>query len=106
VRHMLAHHSNILATRATPEIYEAVRTCCSSARYNPMARTITIVQKEIEKANGYIAVITAGTSDLAVAEEAAVTAEIMGNRVERITDVGIAGIHRLLDTLDVIRAAG
>ncbi|MCX5852607.1 MAG: nickel pincer cofactor biosynthesis protein LarB, partial [Deltaproteobacteria bacterium] len=73
--------------------------------YNALARTITVVQKEIEKAPTYIAVITAGTSDLPVAEEAAVTAEIMGNHVERIADVGIAGIHRLLDKLDVIRGA-
>ena len=105
VRYMLSHRSNILATRATPEMYEAVRALSEAASYNTLARTITVVQKEIEKAPTYIAVITAGTSDLPVAEEAAVTAEIMGNHVERIADVGIAGIHRLLDKLDVIRGA-
>ncbi len=75
------------------------------AVYNALARTISIKQKTAEAPQGYIAVITAGTSDLPVAEEAAATAEFFDNRVERIADVGVAGIHRLFDKIDVIRGA-
>jgi NCAIR mutase (PurE)-related protein len=70
-----------------------------------VARTIAIRRKEITTPATYIAVVTAGTSDLPVSEEAAVTAEVFGNRVERVTDVGVAGIHRLYNKLDVIRNA-
>jgi NCAIR mutase (PurE)-related protein len=70
-----------------------------------MARCLTIDRKPFPKAPGTIAVVCAGTSDLPVAEEAAVTAEIMGNRVERITDVGVAGVHRLFGQLDRIQSA-
>ena len=73
--------------------------------YHPLARTITLERKKLPLPENYIAVVTAGTSDLPVAEEAAVTAEIFGNRVERIADVGVAGVHRLFDQLDLIRGA-
>lgn len=102
-RNMLDRHANLLATRATPEAYEAVRSVCPEARYSPSARTITVVRENIEKTVTSIAIVTAGTSDLPVAEEAAVTAEILGNRVEKVFDVGVAGIHRLVDRLDVLR---
>src|SRR6185369_10080913 len=70
-----------------------------------MARCVTLQKKKITRRPGVIAVVCAGTSDLPVAEEAAVTAEIMGNRVERVADVGVAGLHRLLGRLEVIQSA-
>jgi len=105
VRAMLARESNILATRASQEMYDTVRKICPEAIYHPLAKTITIKKKDLAVPDTYIAVVTAGTSDLPVAEEAAVTAELFGNRVERIIDVGVAGIHRLFHNLDGIRRA-
>jgi NCAIR mutase (PurE)-related protein len=105
VQYMLTHDNNILATRVTAEMYEKVREICPEAIYNVTARTIAIRKKEIPQPSTYIAIITAGTSDLPVAEEAAITAELFGNRVERVVDVGVAGIHRLYNKLDVIRHA-
>jgi pyridinium-3,5-biscarboxylic acid mononucleotide synthase len=97
--------SNILATRATAELYEEIKQICPDAFYNHLGRTITVQKKVMETPDSYIAVVTAGTSDLPVAEEAAVTAEIFGNRVERIVDVGVAGVHRLFNKLDIIRGS-
>jgi len=105
IQFMLTRDNNILATRATAEMYEKVREICPDALFNPVARTIAVKKKDIPVPHTYIAVITAGTSDLPVAEEAAMTAEIFGNRVERVVDVGVAGIHRLYNKLDVIRKA-
>jgi hypothetical protein len=105
VQAMLTMDANILATRATESQYEEIRKLCPDAVYNSLARTITVRKKVMETPDSYIAVVTAGTSDLPVAEEAAVTAEIFGNRVERIVDVGVAGVHRLFNKLDVIRGA-
>jgi len=102
---MMERGSNILATRVTSEMYNEVIKICPDAVYNQVARTITIKMKEIEPPPSYIAIVTAGTSDLPVAEEAAVTAEIFGNMVERIVDVGVAGIHRLYNKIDIIRKA-
>lgn len=105
VKAMLDRGSNILATKAGEDQYEAVRKLSPDAVYNPLAGTISIRKKEIKAPETYIAVVTAGTSDLPVAEEAAVTAELFGNRVERVIDVGVAGIHRLFDNMAVIRGA-
>lgn len=105
VEFMNTKNNNILGTRASKEMYEAVKEICKEAEYNELARTITVKKKDIPLTETYIAVVTAGTSDLPVSEEAAVTAEIFGNRVERVTDVGVAGIHRLFSKLDVIRGA-
>ena len=102
---MLTKDVNILGTRATKLMYEGVKEICGDAVYNELARTIVIKRKEVEPLSTYIALVTGGTSDIPVAEEAAVTAEIFGNRVERVYDVGVAGIHRLFDNLDVIRRA-
>lgn len=102
---MLERGSNILATRASEEQYAAVRALSRAAVFNPLAKTITVRKKKIKPPKTYIAVVTAGTSDLPVAEEAAVTAEFFGNRVERVIDVGVAGIHRLFDNMRVIRGA-
>ena len=105
VEFMLTKDNNILGTRATKEAYEEVKKICPEAEYNELARTIVIKKKEMKSQGGYIAVVTAGTSDIPVSEEAAVTAEIFGNKVERIYDVGVAGIHRLFDKLELIRNA-
>ena len=105
VEFMLKKGTNILATRAAPAIFEAVRSVCPEAEYNATARTIVIRRKGIQVSESTIAIVTAGTSDLPVAEEAAVTAELLGNRVVRIVDVGVAGLHRLLDNLQDIRSA-
>jgi pyridinium-3,5-biscarboxylic acid mononucleotide synthase len=105
IEYMLTRENNILATRVTGEMVAEVLKICPEAVYNPIARTIAIKRKELPQPPTYISVITAGTSDLPVAEEAAITAEIFGNRVERIVDVGVAGIHRLYNKMDLIRKA-
>lgn len=105
VQFMLEKGNNILGTRASEEAYNAVKEICSKAEYNKVARVITIRNKEMEISKSYIAIVTAGTSDIPVAEEAAQTAEVFGNKVERIYDVGVAGIHRLFDKLNLIRNA-
>jgi hypothetical protein len=88
-------HVNILATRASREVYQGIRAVTAACEYFEMAR-IVVVRPEAVARVGNIAVVSAGTSDIPVAEEAAVTAEVLGNRVQRIYDVGVAGIHRLL----------
>jgi NCAIR mutase (PurE)-related protein len=87
---------NVLATRATREMYEAVQAVEPRAEFHETARAITLTQASATPGKGTIAVVCAGTSDLPVAEEAVVTARLMGNTVELIADVGVAGIHRLL----------
>ena len=95
----------ILATRATREKYEAVLKQVPGAIYHDLARTIVYRAEKAQPAEKYIAVVSAGTSDMPVSEEAAVTAEFLGSRVERIYDVGVAGIHRLFNRIDLIRNA-
>ena len=104
-RGMLERGSNVMATRADEDLLPKIRELCAAAEYHSIARMITVRKKPAEPAAGYIAVITAGTADLPVAEEAAVTAEFFGNRVERIADVGVAGVHRLFDKLSLVRGA-
>ncbi len=87
---------NVLATRASREAFEAVAAVEPAAVYHEAARAITLTQAPVTPGKGTVAVVCAGTSDLPVAEEAAVTARLMGNTVELIADVGVAGIHRLL----------
>jgi len=88
--------ATLLVTRASPETYEAVRELIPGSIYLEQARLVTFRQQDIARGEGTILVIAAGTSDLPVAEEAALTVELAGNRVERIYDVGVAGLHRLL----------
>lgn len=95
---------NLLATRAAPEHFAAISKVLPGAVYNEAARTVTFRQTPPPKC-GSVAVCTAGTADIPVAEEAAVTAEAFGCDVRRIYDVGVAGIHRLFDRLDDIRGA-
>jgi len=94
---------NILATRASPEQYKIVRKKHRKALYNEHAKTITLVQKKTSRRCGQIAIICAGTSDIPVAEEAAVTAEFMGVKVARIYDAGVAGLHRIFKHLPELR---
>lgn len=92
----------VLATRATPLLFAAVQQVIPDVSYHDLARAITYEPKPLPKREGTVLVISAGTADVPVAEEAAVTADIMGNHVERIFDVGVAGLHRLLAHLDRI----
>ncbi len=90
------HDGNILATRANKAQFAAVKKMVRRAEYRELARAIVLQRDEKKYGKGTIAVVSAGTSDIPVAEEAVVTAEIMGNDVEHLYDVGVAGIHRLL----------
>ncbi len=95
----------VLGTRATPEVYSAVRKKLPEVEYNELARTIVYQSSPMSKRSGTILVITAGTADLPVAEEAAVTADVMGNHVDRLSDVGVSGLHRLLADMDRLQSA-
>ncbi|MPN27485.1 Pyridinium-3,5-biscarboxylic acid mononucleotide synthase [bioreactor metagenome] len=86
-------------------MYIEVKHICDKAQYFKEAKIIRIMQTEVKRSSSYIAVVTAGTSDIPVSEEAAITAETFGNEVKRIYDVGVAGIHRLFNRLDDIRGA-
>ena len=96
---------NILLTRITQEVYDIVKIIYPNAKHHPICRLITIEENPFPKNKGTITVFSAGTADIAVSEEAAVTAEFLGNIVERVYDVGVAGIHRLLARLDKIKEA-
>jgi pyridinium-3,5-biscarboxylic acid mononucleotide synthase len=95
-RTIVGHDGVMLATRATREHFDAVAAVLPSARFHERARCITVEEKPLSRNGGMVGVICAGTSDLPVAEEAAVTLEVFGNNVDRINDVGVAGIHRIL----------
>lgn len=98
---------NILVTRVDPEKAVAVQKEFAELNYNVSARTLTLVNQPTNLITARpIAIVTAGTADLPVADEAAVTAEIMGNAVIRVTDVGVAGIHRVLDARNTLEQAG
>jgi pyridinium-3,5-biscarboxylic acid mononucleotide synthase len=93
---LAVHGGNVLATRATEEQYAAVAKALPQAEYRPLARAIILKRDRKKHGKGVIVVVSAGTSDIPVAEEAVITAELMGNNVQHIYDVGVAGIHRLL----------
>ena len=95
----------VLVTRVTAEHARALREKFKRAVHHVLARCVTIEKKPLPKRAGFIAVVCAGTSDLPVAEEAAVTAEIMGNRVERVHDIGVAGLHRMLARMELLQSA-
>jgi NCAIR mutase (PurE)-related protein len=105
VAQMMTGQGDILGTRASEDVYDIVRRICPEARYNRLGRTFSVKRREEKLTESYIAIVAAGTSDLPVVEEARETALIMGNRVERVVDVGVAGIHRLFARLDLIRGA-
>ncbi|AEE91823.1 MAG: nickel pincer cofactor biosynthesis protein LarB [Tepidanaerobacter acetatoxydans] len=104
-RHMLKSGNNVMGTRADLKTFHEVQLIAPDAKYYEPARIFAVQQEEVLKNEGIIAVVTAGTSDIPVAEEAAVTAELFGNPVERLYDVGVAGIHRLLMNMKVIQSA-
>jgi hypothetical protein len=102
-RELARSGAQVLATRASPEQGSALVEALPEGRYHPLGRVFELRQGEQPSpAAGPVAVVTAGTSDLPVAEEASLTAELMGNRVVRITDVGVAGLHRLLPHLETL----
>ncbi len=104
----LAEYNDVLATRVKREMFEEIQKTFPHAEYNEMARTIVIPHGDAPRAvdeNKSILVITAGTSDMPVAEEALVTARVMGNRAEHLYDVGVAGLHRLLNKKKKIESA-
>lgn len=105
MQRLCAGRRTILATRAGPGVYEAVRCIFPEAVYNELGRTIVVYRGEQPPRAGNVLVVSAGTADIPVAEEAAVTAEVMGNYVRRCYDVGVAGLHRLLDKLPLFRWA-
>jgi len=102
---MASAGGNVLATRASREVFEAVREAEPRAEFHETARAITLKQTEPAAGKGTVGVVCAGTSDLPVAEEAAVTARLMGNTVELVADVGVAGIHRLLAAQNTLKSA-
>ncbi|RLD70036.1 MAG: nickel pincer cofactor biosynthesis protein LarB [Bacteroidetes bacterium] len=95
----------VMATRATREMFDAVHAVIPGAIYHEMARAIVYQNEKPQTSEKYIAVVSAGTSDMPVSEEAAITTEFLGARVERIYDVGVAGIHRLFHRLELIKGA-
>jgi pyridinium-3,5-biscarboxylic acid mononucleotide synthase len=105
-RAIVSRKSTLLATRADRRHFIAVRRVVRTARYNPAARTIVAQASRVNKrGRGTILIVTAGTSDIPVAEEARVTAETMGNKTDQLFDVGVAGIHRILKQSEKLRQA-
>lgn len=100
---MAERENNVIGTRANQEMFDSVKSTIKDAVFYPIARIISVQKKRPSAPESMIAVITAGTSDMPVAEEAAVTAELLGNSILRIYDAGVAGIHRLVDKLPEIR---
>ena len=106
VERLLKHsNSNLLVTHTDAETYGEIRNLATEAEWHESARVIRIIRDSSDLGIGNIAVVTAGTSDIPVAEEAALTAEAMGNRVDRVWDVGVAGIHRVLAERSLLRRA-
>ncbi|PIQ95297.1 MAG: 1-(5-phosphoribosyl)-5-amino-4-imidazole-carboxylate carboxylase [Nitrospinae bacterium CG11_big_fil_rev_8_21_14_0_20_56_8] len=106
IKQMCKAGSDVLATRMSQDVYlKLKKSVPRGAVYNELARTLVIQKPRKVKPLGQICVVSAGTSDIPVAEEAVVTAEVLGSRVEKIFDVGVAGIHRLLDKLEQLRRA-
>jgi NCAIR mutase (PurE)-related protein len=98
----LPKDQNILLTKANKNIYASIKKIYADVAYNESAKTIVVQRYQPKQKKGTILILTAGTSDIPVAEEALVTAELMGNKVETVYDVGVAGVHRLFDIKDKI----
>jgi len=105
IERMITHESTVVATKATEEIFNVIKNIHKGAEYYEGARIIAIQKKKVNEKMGKILILTGGTSDIPIAEEAAVIAELMGNKVKRVYDVGVAGIHRVLDFKDDIFSA-
>src|SRR5262249_27136383 len=105
VDRIVTRGQNVLVTRTGSEVHDLVKERHASAAFHPLARCLTVTVRDPERLPGRVAVVCAGTSDLPVAEEAALKAEFHGADVVRIHDVGVAGLHRLLDQAKVLRDA-
>ncbi len=105
VKSLLRQKSNILVTRSNQETFDRVRRLTKKAQFHAAARAISVVQDKKIYGDGKIYIVCAGTSDIPVAEEAALTARLMGNEVETTYDVGVAGIHRLLNIREALTQA-
>ncbi len=104
-REIVKKGGNLLATRVGETTYRKVKRALPKVEYNAAARAMFLKARPADPGKGLIAVLTAGTSDIPVAEEAVVTAEMLGNKVERVYDVGVAGLHRLLGEYEKIKTA-
>lgn len=104
-KEILDKGSNLLITRVNSPVFKKMKKRIPKLSYNSLAKTIYLKKQKPTLGKGKIVIITAGTSDLAVAEEAFVTCDVLGNKTERIYDVGVAGIHRLFGELDKIKKA-
>jgi NCAIR mutase (PurE)-related protein len=104
-KEILKKGNNLLITKVDPPVFEEIKNTVKQAKYNALAKTIYLKQKEPPQGKGKIVIITAGTSDIPVAEEAAVTCDILGNEIEKIYDVGVAGLHRLFGEYEKIKTA-
>jgi NCAIR mutase (PurE)-related protein len=102
---LFAAHANVLATRATPEQAALLLSLAPDAQHNPIARVVFTHRDKTPRGAGTVLVVSAGSCDVPVAEEAACVAEVMGNRVERLYDVGVAGLHRLLSRREELQRA-
>jgi NCAIR mutase (PurE)-related protein len=102
---LLVSSKKILITHVGAEVFDELKVKITDAIYNPRAKTITVNRSQNGKLRPGVAVVTGGTSDILVAEEAAVTAELMGSQVEKFFDIGVAGLHRMLDKLPKLRKA-
>ena len=102
---LTATGGTVLATRAQEQVYEAVKAAYPAVEYHRSAKALVLRGETDPEPVGYVAVVSAGTADIPVAEEAALTAELIGSRVERLYDVGVAGIHRLFDNWDKLSEA-
>ena len=105
IKSMLTKGHNILVTRSNAGTFELVRKLDKSARFYPRSGSISIIKDDLVRGKGTVLVVSAGTSDIPVAEEAVVTLEVMGNNTDTLYDVGVAGLHRLLDNSDVLSDA-
>jgi hypothetical protein len=104
-RQILKNKQTLLLTRLDKDVFSYLKRSCPRLSYNPLARIAFVRATGNFKKKGLVVVISAGTADLAVAEEAAATAEVMGNRVQKLYDVGVAGVHRLMSNMHVVRKA-
>jgi NCAIR mutase (PurE)-related protein len=102
---LLKSSKKILITHVGAEVFEELKSKVADAIYSPTSRTITVNRSQNGRLKAGVSVVSGGTSDIAAAEEAAVTAELMGNKVERFFDIGVAGLHRMLDKLPELRKA-
>lgn len=104
---LLKGGNDVIVTRTEKKTFEALKGKYSEASFNELGRMVVVIRKRKNREfnKGLILVVSAGTSDIPVAEEAAVTAEVMGNRTERLYDVGVAGVHRLLDNMELLTSA-